>query len=82
MTTATGAGRPHLGPRHVVTARVSIPARDGLDELAARFSTDRSTVLADLAAAAVGCPEQARRIRFDVTTVGAVVREEGLPLAM
>ena len=82
MTTATGGGRPHLGPRHVVTARVSIPARDGLDDLASRFGTDRSTVLADLAAAAAGFPNQARRIRFDIAAIAAVAREEGLPLAM
>jgi hypothetical protein len=82
MTTASGGGRPHLGPRHVVTARVSIPARDGLDEIAARFNTDRSTVLADLAAAAAGLPDQARRIRFDIQIAGAVTPEEGLPLAM
>lgn len=65
-----------------MTARVSIPTRDGIDEIAARFGTDWSTVLADLAAAATGHPEHARRIRFDVALTGPVTGEEGLPLAI
>lgn len=76
-------GRPTLGDRHTVTARVPIPVRDALEELADRFGTDRSTVIADLAAAAVGRPELARRIRFTAAAVdGEIVPDGGLPLAM
>ena len=71
-----------MGDRHVVTSRVPIPVRDALEELAERFGTDRSTVLADLAAAAVGRPEVARRVRFTAAVDGEIVPDGGLPLAM
>jgi len=80
--TRTGPGRPHMGDRHVVTSRVPIPVRDALEQLAERFGTDRSTVLADLAAAAVGRPELARRVRFTAAVDGEIVPDGGLPLAM
>lgn len=89
MTTGAKTGRPHLGERHVVTARVAIPVRDGIDVIAAEFNTDRSTVLGDLAAALVGRPDLARRILFDASvrcgSAEAALKDngqEGLPLAM
>lgn len=75
-------GRKSLGDRHVVTARVPIPVRDALQALADKFGTDRGTVIADLAAAAVGRPDLARHVRFTAAVNGAVVPDGGLPLAM
>lgn len=66
----------------MVTARVAIPVRDVLDEIAAKAGTDRSTVLADLAAAVTGHPELARRVRFGAEFLGPLSDDERLPLAM
>lgn len=75
-------GRPYLGDRHVCTARVPIPVRDALDAIAAEVGTDRSTVLADLAAAVAGRPDLARHVRFDAQFLGRLDNNGGLPLAM
>lgn len=82
MTAKRPHGRPSLGERHTVTARVPIPVRDYLEKLAAQYGTDRSTVFADLAAAAAGRPDLARVLRFTAELVEPLVTEEGLPLAM
>ncbi len=81
-TTGRRTGRPSLGDRHVMTARVPIPVRDEIDAIAERFGTDRSTILADLACAVTGHPDLARRLRFTAELIGPTATEEGLPLAM
>ena len=86
MTAVAKVGRPHLGDRHVVTARVPIPVRDALDEIAQLTGTDRLTVLTDLACCAVGRPELARLLRFDPQVCRALssdtAEQEVLPLAI
>jgi hypothetical protein len=68
MTARTGnpVGRPGLGERRVVIATAAAVVPGALDDLAAAAGTDRSTVLADAAAALVGLPDAARRLRFEV----------------
>ncbi|MBN7438793.1 hypothetical protein IUS38_24740 [Mycobacteroides abscessus subsp. abscessus] len=74
-------GRPHLGDRRVVTARLATPVEAFLQDLADQHGLDRSTVIADLAAAAAGRPDLARGLRFEAKLVGP--RDDGrLPLAM
>jgi hypothetical protein len=48
-------GRPHLGPREVVTTRLPVAVREAVDAAAAERGLDRSTYLADVIAARV-CP--------------------------
>lgn len=82
MAATKTTGRPYLGDRHVCTARVAIPVRDALDAIAAEVGTDRSTVLADLAAAVAGRPDLARHVRFEAQFLGRLDNDGGLPLAM
>lgn len=76
-------GRPHLGPRHVQTARVPIEILQTLDEFAERlgYGSNRSALLADLACAAVGRHDLTLRADFDVEPRPGT--DDGrLPLAM
>lgn len=66
-------GRPHLGPRHVVTTRLPEAVRQAVDEAAAAQGVDRSTYLADVIAAHVGRPDLVRHLNKD---------KETLPLAI
>lgn len=77
-------GRPHLGARHVQTARVPIEILEALDELAAElgYGANRSALLADLACAAVGRHDLTLRADFDVKVKPHVDDEGRLPLAM
>ena len=76
-------GRPHLGARHVQTARVPTDILEALDELAAvlGYGANRSALLADLACAAVGRHDLTLRADFDVQVLPHVM-EGRLPLAM
>lgn len=76
-------GRPHLGARHVQTARVPVDILEALDTLAADlgYGANRSALLADLACAAVGRHDLTLRADFDID-VRVHVEEGRLPLAM
>ncbi|WP_131807285.1 hypothetical protein [Mycobacteroides abscessus] len=65
----------------MVTARLAEPVESFLQDLADQHGLDRSTVIADLAAAAAGRPDLARGLRFDAKFVSPL--DDGrLPLAM
>jgi hypothetical protein len=59
-------GRPHLGPRHVVTTRLPEAVREAVDAAAAERGIDRSTYLADVIAAHVGRPDLVRHLDKEV----------------
>lgn len=61
-------GRRHKGDRVLVIAYVVAGVRDGIDKLSAETGVERSTLLADAAAALVGRTDLIKAVHFDISS--------------
>lgn len=70
----------HKGDRVLVTAHVEAGVRDGIDKLSAEIHVQRSTLLADAAAAMIGRTDLITAVRFDISppAVWPVGGDDGL----
>lgn len=59
--------QPHKGDRVLVNPRVVTGVRDGIDKLSAETGVQRSTLLADAAAALIGRTDLVEAVHFGIT---------------